>query len=972
MSLESKFACFFPDKARENGQQLADSGAVHVYRSSERSAVAEVNGETFHEATVEIVDKELLVDCCCEAAEQGLLCAHAWGTLLICDQHGDLQKAAGRGVRKSARSRYAQQRPTPPPTPESDLRTPQVAPDSIIIDWRAAYADNSLPVDADQLLELIQADRVQLRPQPRKPAQPFRPVPEAGTLSFAFRELEGARFELRNSLKGDAGPVDLSQANVLLDEGYLMLVDRLIALTPDQHFWLAHTLFEPAIWSQAALAKLAAKTQLTSDIPAANFPARFRLRTSQTAPIPQLYVRTAHFKFRGKEQLHAELSFSYGGVRFSEHDKDARSADFARGLIAERDFSAESAFQDQLRELDFRFQERGMTEEYGWKLQPAKLPQVVETLVFAGWEVRAEGKTYRRPSEKKAQVSFKTDWFELQGSVTFGDEELPLPELIALAAKGINTVSLGDGTTGVLPSEWLRSYTMLTEIGETEGDSIRFSRGQFLLVDHLLKEREDLRRDADCEKQAEALRRFTAMAPAEPSDRFHGQLRDYQCEGLGWMQKMAELQLGVCLADDMGLGKTIQILALLADQPGALPSLVVLPKSLVFNWQAEARRFCPHLRVRCYTGAGRKRLRFTDADIVLTTYGTVRRDILTLKDRRFQYCILDESQAIKNIDSQSAKAVRLVQAKHRVCMTGTPIENHIGEMLSQFEFMNPGLLGRLPALKNLAQSTSLSSEQIAELRRAIAPFFLRRTKQQVAKELPDKTVQILYCELRDRERERYDALKLHYQRELLEDADTPGRKPIFQALLRLRQAASHPGLSNPKLRDESSAKQVLIRERLRELVAEGHKVLVFSQFTSMLAIVRAELEALEIGYAYLDGQTQDRDAAVQRFQTDSAITVFLISLKAGGVGLNLTAADYVFLLDPWWNPAIEAQAIDRAYRIGQQKHVFAYKVIAKDTIEEKVLELQQQKQELAEAIFAEDGPSAVRSLTRDDLAFILA
>ncbi|MFT5128284.1 MAG: SNF2 family DNA or RNA helicase, partial [Rhodothermales bacterium] len=602
---------------------------------------------------------------------------------------------------------------------------------------------------------------------------------------------------------------------------------------------------------------------------------------------------------------------------------------------------------------------------------PADLPKAVEALVLAGWEVRAEGKTYRRPSEKQARVSFKTDWFELEGSVTFGDEELPLPELIALASKGINTVVLGDGSIGILPSEWLRSYTVLTEIGDTEGDSICFSRGQFLLVDQLLKEQEGLQRDASCEEQAAALRRFSAITPADPSARFQGELRDYQRDGLGWMQKMGGLQLGVCLADDMGLGKTIQILALLADADADAPSLVILPKSLVFNWQAEGARFCPHLRVRCYTGLARKRLRFRDADIILSTYGTVRRDILTLRDRQFNYCILDESQAIKNIDSQSAKAVRLLQAQHRICMTGTPIENHLGEMLSQFEFMNPGLLGRLPALKDLGKSTSLEPEQLSDLRRAIAPFFLRRTKAEVAKELPEKTVQVLYCELRDRERERYDALKLHYQRELLEDQDTPGRKPIFQALLRLRQAASHPGLSNPKLLEESSAKQVLIRERLCELVAEGHKVLVFSQFTSMLAIVRRELEALEIGYAYLDGQTQDRDAEVTRFQTEPAITVFLISLKAGGVGLNLTAADYVFLLDPWWNPAIEAQAIDRAYRIGQQKHVFAYKVIAKDTIEEKVLELQEQKRELAEAIFSGDSGAAIRGLTRDDLAFIL-
>ena len=448
------------------------------------------------------------------------------------------------------------------------------------------------------------------------------------------------------------------------------------------------------------------------------------------------------------------------------------------------------------------------------------------------------------------------------------------------------------------------------------------------------------------------------------------------------MKQLGELDLGVCLADDMGLGKTIQVLAVLSERLHVKrPSLIVMPKSLIFNWQAEAAKFCPQLRVISYTGPGRKRNRrfFSQVDAILTTYGTMRQDILYLKDVTFDYCILDESQAIKNAESQSAKAARLLQADHRVIMTGTPIENHLGELLSQFEFINPGMLGRLNLSKELIGSRSISDEQIQHLQRAIKPFFLRRTKEEVAKELPEKTVQVLYCELDALERQRYDELKAHYQKEFLpettEDGGAKGakgvKKPIFQALLRLRQAACHPGLSNPKLLHERSAKQTMIAARMAELVAEGHKLLVFSQFTSMLAIIQQECTDLEIPFAYLDGQTKDRDAEVSRFQNDESVKVFLISLKAGGVGLNLTAADYVFLIDPWWNPAVEAQAIDRAYRIGQDKHVFAYKMIARNTIEEKVLHLQQEKQDLANSVFNGD-PAAIRNLTRDDLLFILS
>jgi len=377
-----------------------------------------------------------------------------------------------------------------------------------------------------------------------------------------------------------------------------------------------------------------------------------------------------------------------------------------------------------------------------------------------------------------------------------------------------------------------------------------------------------------------------------------------------------------------------------------------------------------------HTGLGRNASLISEYDIVLTTYGTLRRDVAHLKDADFDYIILDESQAIKNAHTESAKAVRLLRGDHRLALSGTPVENHLGELWSLFEFLNPGLLGNTSVFKlaNGAQR-DLDEEALAILERGLRPFILRRTKEEVAKDLPSKTEQTIYCELEPRERKLYNQLRQHYRDALLPRMDKEGvaktRIQVLEALLRLRQAACHPGLVDPAHAHRSSAKLDVLFEQLREVLAEGHKALVFSQFTSLLAIVRKRLDAEPISYEYLDGKTRDREERVRRFQSDSACGLFLISLKAGGVGLNLTAADYVFILDPWWNPAVEAQAVDRTHRIGQQRRVFAYRLIARDTVEEKVLALQETKRQLADAILGAS-TSLVRDLRREDIELLLS
>ena len=518
-------------------------------------------------------------------------------------------------------------------------------------------------------------------------------------------------------------------------------------------------------------------------------------------------------------------------------------------------------------------------------------------------------------------------------------------------------VRLGDGTFGVLPEEWLERIGALAGSGAVEDGHIRFRRNQAGLLDALLAAQPETSCDKVFARVRDELRRFEGVTPAPQPDGFVGQLRDYQREGLGWMDFLRRFSFGGCLADDMGVGKTAQVLALLEKRrelrsTGEVtkPSLVVVPRSLIFNWKEEAARFTPRLRVLDYSGAERNGNDLGGHDLVLATYGTLRRDIPRMKDIEFDYVVLDEAQAIKNADTESAKAARLLQSDHRLVLSGTPVENHIGELFSLFEFLNPGMMGTASVFKLSGPAArNLSDETRGMLAHALRPFILRRTKEQVASELPAKTEQTIYCEMEPEQRKLYNELRKHYRDSLLgriaKEGLAKSKIQVLEALLRLRQAACHPGLIDVKRSNEASAKLDVLMAQLKEVREEGHKTLVFSQFTSFLKILRGRLDADGTPYEYLDGATRDRQARVEKFQNDNNCKLFLISLKAGGLGLNLTAADYVFLLDPWWNPAVEAQAIDRTHRIGQTRQVFAYRLIARDTVEEKVLELQKSKRD---------------------------
>jgi hypothetical protein len=709
------------------------------------------------------------------------------------------------------------------------------------------------------------------------------------------------------------------------------------------------------------------------------------LRFDEIAEVPVPTVRIRRQRRDGyKPALDVELSFRYDAIEIDAFDPRTKIFDEVRRLIVPRDQEAESGARNRLVGLGFRF--RGQEDVDGaWQLPSALLPKAVPALVADGWRVEAEGTLYRQSSSSRLRVVSGEDWFELQGGASFDGIEVQLPQLLAAARRGEGFVKLGDGSLGILPEAWLARVAPLAALGHAGSGAVRFSTHQTGLLDALVATLPEVATDEIFEKARRKLSSFGGIAPVSEPPGFRGELRGYQRYGLGWFRFLREFGFGGCLADDMGLGKTVQVLALLVsrgEERGEAPrtSLVVAPRSVVFNWLDEAKRFAPKLRTLDYTGIGRSAgaLATGEHDLVLTTYGTLRRDAATLSRVPFDYVILDESQAIKNATSQAAKAARLLSGRHRLALSGTPIENHLGELWSLFEFLNPGMLGKSPAFRAwTAGAGDADDASRLALARAVKPFVLRRTKENVTPELPARTEQTLWCDLGPVQRRLYDQLRDHYRSSLLAQVNREGiaksKIHVLEALLRLRQAACHPGLIDQARAGMESAKLDLLVERLAEAVDEGHKVLVFSQFTSLLALLKPRLGALgPIGIAYLDGATpaRGRAEAVLRFQEDESYRLFLLSLKAGGVGLNLTAAGYVFLLDPWWNPAVEAQAIDRAHRIGQSKPVIAYRLVARDTVEERILSLQEKKRALADSILAGED-SLLRNLTREDLDALL-
>ena len=719
---------------------------------------------------------------------------------------------------------------------------------------------------------------------------------------------------------------------------------------------------------------------------------------------PRLYLHDDQDK-----TLRADLRFGYGehelgAVKSAEAYAVATVPDSWDLLRIQRDPEREQHFYHLLTDPVYHLKRAGTDQPFGTlelraHIHPFDfLMHAIPQLTQAGFEIYGEenlklGRINRNTPTLRVHVTSGIDWFDLKTFVEFGDQQISFHDVRKALKRGEHYIKLADGSVGQIPDAWLEKYKHLWNLAEETKDGYRVSDFHLPLIDALLEEDATLQVPPDLAGRRDRLSAFERIVPQPLPKGFTGELRPYQKHGFDWLHFLHEYQFGGILADDMGLGKTVQVLAYLLSLKEARaeqrkPSqkrsrnpatLLVVPKSLIANWQRESEKFTPDLRFLEYVGNTRAKdaSTFDDYDIVLTTYGTMLRDIEILRGYQFSHVILDESQAIKNPLAKSSKAARLLKAQHRIVMTGTPVENNTFELWSQFAFLNPGLLGNMDYFKReFANPIENGGDErtMATLRSLVYPFILRRTKEQVAPELPPRTERIIYTDMNAAQKKLYTHTRERYRAELLGLIESEGmndaRFKILEGLLRLRQIAIHPALVDKKYKGEAPKFEVLL-ETLETLQIEHHKALIFSQFVETLKLVRCELDERKMKYIYLDGKTPNRQARVDSFQNDPSYPFFLISLKTGGVGLNLTAADYVIHLDPWWNPAVEMQASDRAHRIGQDKPVFIYKIIAHDTVEEKILQLQEKKRALVKSILSSEG-SFFKSLTKDDVKMLFA
>ncbi|MGD9931418.1 MAG: DEAD/DEAH box helicase [Mangrovibacterium sp.] len=631
----------------------------------------------------------------------------------------------------------------------------------------------------------------------------------------------------------------------------------------------------------------------------------------------------------------------------------------------------------------------------------------------AGFQLQQNQFEKRYFTEQQAldiQIKTNADWFDIYANVTFGDYQIPFLKLRKYILNDIREFELPNGETAILPIEWFTEYKDLLHFAKQDGQILHLRKYHYQLIQKRLKgiDKSFYQRLLDIGKNAEKKVALPANIQAT--------LRSYQHEGFSWMYQLYEHQFGGCLADDMGLGKTLQTLTLLLklkrlkkqiiipefdtqggqmslfsdtenhkheeqaekDQPA---SLIVMPTSLIHNWENEIQKFTPSLKVYKHFGIQRKKAgafkQLTHYyDIILTTYGTVRNDFELLKEHEFFYLILDESQNIKNPGSKTYQTVSQLKARHRLVITGTPIENSLSDLWSQINFINKGLLGNLAYFKRefiTPIEKKNDPEKQEKLQTLIRPFVLRRTKEQVARDLPPLTEQIRYCQMTGDQKRIYEKEKSAIRNQILENIEKEGVEKsafvVLQGLTKLRQLANHPSMLHDTDENESGKFEEIFRS-LESLMAENHKVLIFSSFVKHLTLVKEQIEMKKWKYSLLTGQTTNREQVIKSFQEDPVNRIFLISLKAGGVGLNLTSADYVFIIDPWWNPAAELQAINRAHRIGQDKKVMVYRFITEDSIEGKIQQLQERKSSLAEKFINSNNP--FKAITKDEILNLLS
>lgn len=655
-------------------------------------------------------------------------------------------------------------------------------------------------------------------------------------------------------------------------------------------------------------------------------------------------------------------------------DRDARAEDDFVALIVRQ----HSDFPEQLENpLPYFYLHKTRFLDEEWFLDVFE-EWTFHDITVLGFNDLKGNKLNAHKAKINIQVSSGLNWFNALIDVKFGKKKASVKQLHKSVKNKNKFVQLDDGTLGMIPEEWLHKLADYFSTGEVVDEIIQISKINYRTISELYDASmldEGVRTEVHLYQSR--LSDFESITLAPLPDGLRATLRPYQRQGLSWLNFLDDFGFGGCLADDMGLGKTVQILAFILLQREKVEhntNLLIVPTSLIHNWQAEIEKFAPSIRVLVLHGPNRARSSafFGDYELIITTYGTLISDIIFLKKYRFNYIFLDESQNIKNISSQRYKAARLLQARNRIAISGTPIENNTFDIYAQLSFACPGLLGTRAYFRHTyaIPIDRFKEKRAAErLQTVINPFVLRRTKKEVAHELPEKTEIIMYCEMGTEQRKLYDSYEREFRDYISSNQEEEIQKNgmhVLRGITKLRQICNSPLLiKDEKLYGDSSTKIEQLMEQLRTLTP-NHKVLVFSQFVSMLDLIKKELHREKIEYAYLTGSTRNRPEVIRQFQEEEGTRVFLISLKAGGTGLNLTAADYVFLVDPWWNPAVENQAIDRSYRIGQQKNVIAVRLICPDTVEEKIMVMQQNKAKLAGDLITE-GDGFFRSLGREGL-----
>ncbi|MEI6753810.1 MAG: SNF2-related protein [Paludibacter sp.] len=703
------------------------------------------------------------------------------------------------------------------------------------------------------------------------------------------------------------------------------------------------------------------------------------LRIKELVPLQQLSLFEDEKADIQSNDVVLELIFEYQNFKFWAGQSGATTKleleDTTFNILkVERDSELEKLYIESLKEIGLNFD--GKVHKIPYNKGFDWINDHYKQIESTGIEIRYENKSNSRKPlmlgerEIKIELVEGNDWFDLKGSVRFGKYEIPFLRVLNYIKQNKHEMLLPTGEYVQIPQSWFDEYKSLVDLCKIENGIATVSKHYCVMLDEMVQ--------ASKLKWSikENMRNFiehNVDLNYDLPQKFNGELRHYQQQGYNWLRLLNEMNLGGCLADDMGLGKTIQTLCLLQwlKENDAGTSLLVVPTSLVYNWQQEASKFTPELSIYVHVGNNRTQNAsdFGQPDLLLTSYAILRRDKHLFTNQHFNYIVLDEAQSIKNPQSDITQVCLSLSAKQHLTLTGTPIENSLTDLWSQVHFFNRNMLGSA----NHFMRSCKQPEKQALYRQLIRPFLLRRHKNAVLTDLPEKTIIIQPCEMSDEQQRFYRDIRNSYLDKFLESKDENNKiSPIvlLEGLLRLRQSANHPKLVDAEY-PGNSGKFEIVTQLLEDVVQQGDKVLIFSSFVEHLKLYKNYLDEREIQYCYLDGSTKDRKEQVEKFQNDDDSQVFLLSLKAGGVGLNLTRASYVFLLDPWWNPAAEAQAYDRAHRIGQKNKVFVYKFITQNSIEEKILKLQERKILLSETMLENETTEILKQLDIDEVMMLI-